>query len=124
MSRYVPPKMCWGGVAGSNSGPSCEETALYKASRHTDPNCHGATISDTCMENNENGMGDGCPQADGADPGDMRDEASCKSYKSPGKRDASESFDGTTGHCRWVPAKTKVLPLLLSFLCCRFDLSI
>jgi len=106
---YTPPPMCWVGTAGDNSGAyeKCEGTDLREEKEYHSPNCYSAMASDTCMENNDSGMGDGCPD-DGHGEGKKRDQASCEAYQPEGRdpREADESFDGTTRHCRWVPAKT------------------
>jgi len=50
-----------------------------------------------CFENNMYlGEGDGCGDSE------FTDENSCTSYRA-GERNADDSFDGTSNHCRWIP---------------------
>jgi len=100
LDNWVPPPLCYGGVGGANVGPSCTATSLYNEQSYEMASCSGRGLSARCVENNEHvGMGDGCDTWD--------DEDACTGYDGDEEREEDDSFDGTSNHCRWIPAKTK-----------------
>jgi hypothetical protein len=100
---YVLPPKCFIGVAGSNSGPSCYNNAVYEANKIDNVNavCWARGLKNQCVENNYYaGQGDGC-----GDDDSVIDQASCEAVVGEA-RDPEESWDGTTSHCRWIPDMT------------------
>merc|ERR1719265_2034353 len=74
MKTYVPPPKCFSGAAGANSGPSCDETQLFKDNQYERPECSVRGLSKRCIENNKGmGMGDGCSE--------HSDQNSCEAYR-------------------------------------------
>ena len=95
---YVPPIKCYEGIAGANPGPRCVENEIFKTNEYKlDPSnsCHGRALHTQCVENNMHmGMGDGCNAEERAN------KASCEAYAPREPRNADESYDKTTNHCR------------------------
>merc|ERR1719491_2944309 len=95
---YVPPPMCYTGIAGSNEGPKCEKSKLYTDSEYKKPECHIRGANNKCVENNKGmGMGDGCDS--------HIDQSACDGDSRT--RDIMDSYDGTCKYCLWLPAQTK-----------------
>ena len=77
---------------------SCGQSQLYRDSQKHHKSCSERAISNQCVENNKYvGRGDGCV--------DKTDQAGCEGAEPSRLRSASDSFDGSTRHCRWIPAK-------------------
>lgn len=94
------PDKCYGGVIGANEGEVCTDTALYNALKYDAPACYARAYNYTCVENNKHAGNGIC--------GNVHTKAACEAVRGEdGGREPEESYDGTTNHCRWIPARTR-----------------